>query len=145
MAPQLFHLANQREARTSTEIATSTAMVCSDRMDASLHQHLLTCSKVAEQTQRGSASMITIAAMTMFFLPGTFVSAILSTTFFDFDSDGLSVSRQWWILLVTTIPLTVLVFGTWLYWRAIRLSKRYPAAPSTRWSRLMRRLFWWLM
>ncbi|RYP22955.1 hypothetical protein DL765_001413 [Monosporascus sp. GIB2] len=55
-----FHIASQREFRTNTQIATSTA-------------------KVAEQTQRDSASMITIAAVTMIFLPGTFVSAILTT------------------------------------------------------------------
>ncbi|KAH4817025.1 hypothetical protein HBI55_040160 [Parastagonospora nodorum] len=113
----LFHLANQRESRTSTEIASLTA-------------------KVAEQTQRDSASMITIAAMTMLFLPGTFVSAVLSTTFFDFDSDGISVSRKWWILLAATIPLTILVFCIWLYWRANRLERtasRDSASPSKPW------------
>jgi hypothetical protein len=66
---QLFHLANQRESKTNTQIATSTA-------------------EVARQTQRDSASMITIAAVTMLFLPGTFISAILSTTFFDYGDDG---------------------------------------------------------
>ncbi|KAF2263761.1 hypothetical protein CC78DRAFT_266653 [Lojkania enalia] len=101
----LFHLANQRESRTNTEIASSTAIV-------------------AEQTQRDSASMITIAAVTMFFLPGTFVSAILSTTFFDYSDNGLHVSNKWWILLAATLPLTILVFGIWLSWRYFRIKKR---------------------
>ncbi|KAF2464693.1 uncharacterized protein BDR25DRAFT_241689 [Lindgomyces ingoldianus] len=101
----LFHLANQRESRTSTQIASSSA-------------------KIAEQTQRDSSSMITIATVTMFFLPGTFISAILSTTFFDFGPEGLSVSRQWWILPATTIPVMIIVFGVWLGWRYWRFKKK---------------------
>lgn len=92
--------------------------------------------------------MITIAAMTMLFLPGTFVSAVLSTTFFDFDSDGISVSRQWWILLAATIPLTILVFSIWLYWRANRLEKtvsRASATPSMSWQRRIRHIAWWTL
>ncbi|KAF2271805.1 uncharacterized protein EI97DRAFT_243409 [Westerdykella ornata] len=99
----LFNLASQRESHTSTEIAQSTA-------------------KVAEQTQRDSSSMITIAAVTMAFLPGTFICAILSTTFFDFGVDGLSVSRQWWILPATTIPLMIVVFAVWLGWQHLRFA-----------------------
>jgi hypothetical protein len=68
--------------------------------------------------------MITIAAVTMFFLPGTFISAILSTTFFDYGTAGLSVSKQWWILPATTIPLMVVVFGVWLGWQYMRFGKR---------------------
>jgi hypothetical protein len=52
---KLFHRANQEENRTNTRIANLTA-------------------KIAQRTQRDSGSMITIAAVTMFFLPGTFVS-----------------------------------------------------------------------
>lgn len=52
---KLFHRANQEENRTNTRIANLTA-------------------KIAQRTQRDSASMITIAAVTMFFLPGTFIS-----------------------------------------------------------------------
>jgi hypothetical protein len=107
---QLFHLANQRESKTNTQIATSTA-------------------EVARQTQRDSASMITIAAVTMLFLPGTFISAILSTTFFDYGDDGLHVSTRWWILLATTIPLTIVVFVIWLGWRYVRLRKLQAEAP----------------
>jgi hypothetical protein len=57
----------------------------------------------------------------MLFLPGTFISGILSTTFFDYDDNGLRVSGRWWILLATTIPLTAVVFATWLYWRSLKL------------------------
>ena len=67
--------------------------------------------------------MITIAAVTMIFLPGTFISAILSTTFFDYGDDGLHVSTKWWVLLATSIPLTIVVFVVWLGWRYIRLRK----------------------
>jgi len=63
--------------------------------------------------------MITLAAVTMIFLPGTFISAILSTTVFDYGHEGLQVSQQWWILLVTTIPLTVVVFLGWLWWQYV--------------------------
>ncbi|KZM26397.1 hypothetical protein ST47_g2476 [Ascochyta rabiei] len=90
----LFHLANQRTAADTA--------------------------KIAEQTQRDSASMITIAAVTMLFLPGTFICAILSTTFFDFGEQGLRVSRQWWVLLAATVPLTIVVFGVWVGWQRMR-------------------------
>jgi hypothetical protein len=67
--------------------------------------------------------MITIAAVTMVFLPGTFVSAILSTTFFDYDDAGLRVSDKWWILPTATIPLTIVVFAVWTYWRYVKLQE----------------------
>ncbi|KAF2687246.1 hypothetical protein K458DRAFT_415510 [Lentithecium fluviatile CBS 122367] len=100
----LFHLAAQSESRTSTQIAASTA-------------------KVAEQTQRDSASMITIAAVTMFFLPGTFICAVLSTAFFDYGENSLEVSRKWWILPASMIPMTAGVFAVWLAWRWWKLGR----------------------
>jgi type VI protein secretion system component VasK len=68
--------------------------------------------------------MITIAAVTMFFLPGTFISAILSTTFFDYGEEKLSVSKAWWVLPASTIPTTIGVFAVWLAWRWWRLKKQ---------------------
>lgn len=67
--------------------------------------------------------MITIAAVTMVFLPGTFVSAILSTTFFDYGDNGPRVSQKWWVLFALTVPLTIVVFAVWLYWRYVRLKE----------------------
>lgn len=102
---QLFHLSAQLESRTSTKIADLSA-------------------RIAEQTQRDSASMITMAAVTMFFLPGTFISAILSTTFFDYGEDGLNVSKKWWVLPASTIPTTAGVFAVWLAWRWWRIQEQ---------------------
>ncbi|EXJ76188.1 uncharacterized protein A1O5_00696 [Cladophialophora psammophila CBS 110553] len=106
----LFHLANQAESRDNKEIAGQNKEIAE-----------LTA-RIAQQTQRDSASMITIAAVTMFFLPGTFVSSLLSTVVFNFDNNGISVSQMWWILPATAIPLTVFVFGIWLLWLRRRLS-----------------------
>jgi hypothetical protein len=86
--------------------------------------------------------MITIAAVTMFFLPGTFISvrpppttscstalttpqAVFSMTFFNFQQDELGnqqfqVSTRWWYFLAATLPLTVLVFTVWIVWQKIR-------------------------
>lgn len=83
---------------------------------------------LAKDAQRDSSSMITIAAVTMFFLPGTFISAIFSMTFFNFQIDNsgheqFQVSKRWWYFLVATIPLTALVFAVWIIWQKIRIKK----------------------
>ncbi|OAP61911.1 hypothetical protein AYL99_04114 [Fonsecaea erecta] len=106
----LFHLANQAESRDNKEIAAQNKEIAE-----------LTA-RIAQQTQRDSASMITIAAVTMFFLPGTFVASLLSTVVFNFDGTDISVSRMWWILPATAIPLTIFVFAIWLWWLRRRLS-----------------------
>ncbi|KAF6743069.1 hypothetical protein DFP72DRAFT_935782 [Ephemerocybe angulata] len=45
-------------------------------------------SRIAAETHSDSSSMITMAALTMLFLPGTFVSAIFSTVFFQTTTAG---------------------------------------------------------
>lgn len=54
--------------------------------------------------------------MTLFFLPGTFVSSILSTIIFDYADNGLQVSRGSWIRAQVMVPFTFFVFGLWLAW-----------------------------
>lgn len=99
---QLLRLASEAESRISKQIQIETAKVAKETH------------KVAQQTQHDSASMITIATVTLVFLPGTFVSSIMSTTFFNYEGNDLRVSRRWWILLPTILPLTAIVFGIWL-------------------------------
>jgi Mg2+ and Co2+ transporter CorA len=100
----LFHLANQEESRANKAIAAQNKKIAE-----------LTA-KLAQRTQRDSSSMITIAAVTMFFLPGTFVASIFSTIFFSFDEKGIKVSSRWWIFPTAVVPSTVLVFVIWLGW-----------------------------
>jgi len=101
-----FNLATQSDSRTNLEIARLS-------------------SNIAVSTQRDSSSMITMAAVTMFFLPGTFVSALFSMVFFDSKPnesgrESLVVGRQWWLFPVITVPLTILVFTIWVAWQRHR-------------------------
>ncbi|CAA7271269.1 unnamed protein product [Cyclocybe aegerita] len=82
---------------------------------------------ISFSAQRDSSSMIIIAAVTMFFLPGSFVSALFSMVFFNSESkeDGqmrLIVAPQWWLFPAIAILLTILVFIAWVVWRKRRNS-----------------------
>ena len=62
--------------------------------------------------------MMTIAVLTMIFLPATFVSAILGSNLFALEDDGTGnhsfvVSDLWWVYLVIAIPLTLITMGIW--------------------------------
>ena len=112
-----FNLASQVDNKTNIGIAKTNIEIAN------------TSREIASATLRDSSSMITIATMTMLFLPGTFVSAILSMAFFNNGTDTsghptLTVLPQWWIFPVATIPLTLLVFGLWRIWQQNRLKQR---------------------
>ncbi|KAL2054975.1 hypothetical protein ABVK25_004797 [Lepraria finkii] len=101
-----FSIASQVDHRTNLQIAELT-------------------SKLSMEAKRDSSSMITIAAVTMVFLPGTFISAIFSMVFFNTATDNngkatLIVSPQWWYFPTITIPLTIIVFIVWQWWRRQR-------------------------
>ena len=52
--------------------------------------------------------MKVIAALTMVFLPGTFLSSV-------FDMSMLN-DVKWWLYVALTLPLTALVVAVWLAW-----------------------------
>ena len=107
--------------------------------------NLLT-SRIASEAQRDSSAMITIAVLTMFFLPATFVCVGLSvafpppsrpllltrsslksffgTSFFSDSADRFHASPQIWIYWAVAIPLTGLVFAVWLVLKTRRDAKR---------------------
>lgn len=68
--------------------------------------------------------MITIAAVTMAFLPGTFICTVVSTNFFDYGEQGLQVSGKWWVLIAAGVPLTIIVFAIWWNWQNMRGAKQ---------------------
>ncbi|KAL9122343.1 MAG: hypothetical protein Q9187_001096 [Circinaria calcarea] len=101
-----FSIASQMDNRNNLDIANLT-------------------SKIAIETKRDSSSMITIAAVTMIFLPGTFISAVFSMVFFSLGTNRagqttLNAAPQLWYYFVITIPLTGLVFAVWQWWRRRR-------------------------
>jgi len=70
---------------------------------------------------RYGADMRTITAITLIFLPGTFVATFFSTTFWDFSPDNNGVKVTYWVYLyfVATIGLTLLVLIVWLRFGAL--------------------------
>ena len=91
---------------------------------------------IAQGARQDSYAMKTIAVLTMFFLPATFISSLLGTNLFVLDTSGngkakLIVSELWWIYLVSAVPLTLftlLVWWLYLQWllkaRKRRIAKR---------------------
>ncbi|KAK4235368.1 hypothetical protein C8A03DRAFT_46484 [Achaetomium macrosporum] len=73
--------------------------------------------KIASDTREDSNQMRSIAFLTMFFLPGTFVSSLFSMTFFNWNAgDGEHVvSPYLWVYPVLAITITAIVVGFWLY------------------------------
>lgn len=70
-------------------------------------------------TKRESVVMRTISALTIVFLPGTFVRTIFGMAFFNFNEDGtndLRVNPIWWLYVVITVPLTALIISLRAGW-----------------------------
>ncbi|KAL4871455.1 hypothetical protein BDV12DRAFT_28771 [Aspergillus spectabilis] len=66
-----------------------------------------------------SNMMKTIAVVSIFYLPGTFVSGLFGTNFFSFQADPGNtwlVAKEFWIYWVVTIPLTMATIGVWAIW-----------------------------
>ncbi|GKU07179.1 hypothetical protein FLAG1_10102 [Fusarium langsethiae] len=75
--------------------------------------------RIGRATQSDSAAMKTIAFVTLAFLPGTFISALFSMSFFNVDDDTgeWSVSKKIWMYWAIAIPVTLLTSGLWLLWQ----------------------------
>ncbi|KMU72534.1 hypothetical protein CISG_09521 [Coccidioides immitis RMSCC 3703] len=66
--------------------------------------------RLKSEISADSSAMKSIAFLTMLFLPATFVAAVFSTTFFEFDERGWKISNSIWIYWAVTIPATILVW-----------------------------------
>ena len=65
--------------------------------------------------------MKTIAAVTIAFLPGTYVAALFAMPLFQWNAEtgiGL-VSKHFWIYWATTVPLTILTVAIWIVWTKV--------------------------
>ncbi|KIX05297.1 uncharacterized protein Z518_06169 [Rhinocladiella mackenziei CBS 650.93] len=106
----LFNMINQRDSRLNYSVAQSSR-------------------QIAAASRRDSSAMKTISILTLIFLPGTFVSAIFSTTIFNFNTDDEDAGRYgkvgsaWWIYFLCCVLLTLMTVGIWAGWMVWRLRK----------------------
>ncbi|KAI1740910.1 hypothetical protein F4680DRAFT_465106 [Xylaria scruposa] len=95
--------------RTNAQAQTVYCLVASQ--DNATHKDIAEASRdIALMTARDGATMRVIAAVTILFLPATFVATLFSTSFFNFqNTSGPQVSQSIWIYVVTTVILTIAV------------------------------------
>ncbi|KAF3771368.1 hypothetical protein M406DRAFT_230562, partial [Cryphonectria parasitica EP155] len=73
--------------------------------------------EISRAAQVDSAAMRTISVVTLALLPPTFVSAIFSMSFFDYEAGGdWTVSEKFWIYWAFAIPTTFVALAMWHYW-----------------------------
>ncbi|KAF2113209.1 hypothetical protein BDV96DRAFT_119380 [Lophiotrema nucula] len=99
----VYSLTAQRDNETNLRISAAMAN----------ESHINTI--VARASLRYGLDMRIIAAVTLIFLPGTFVATFFSIDFFDFgpDNGGAKVSKWIWVYFVVTIVLTLAVLAVW--------------------------------
>lgn len=82
--------------------------------------------KIAREARKDSISMKIIAAMTLLYLPATFVCSLFGTNLIALDTSTdnsepiFVVSRLWWLYLVFSVPLTIFTMAGFLLWRRFR-------------------------
>jgi Mg2+ and Co2+ transporter CorA len=75
---------------------------------------------ISRAARLDSATMKTIAFVTLTFLPPTFICALFSMSFFNYSAEsGWSVSREFWIYWAFAIPTTVVTVLVWQFWSKI--------------------------
>lgn len=69
--------------------------------------------------------MKTISLLGAIFLPGAYLAAVFSMTFFNFNPDPNQpvISPQFWIYWAFTIPITTVIVGGWWFWERKRERK----------------------
>ncbi|KAK8134157.1 hypothetical protein PG984_006169 [Apiospora sp. TS-2023a] len=74
--------------------------------------------EIAAASKRDSASMKTVAVLTMAFLPATFFAALFAIPSLDWkgaaEAEGSVIQSNFWVYWAFTVPATVLVFIVWL-------------------------------
>ncbi|KAK2770759.1 hypothetical protein CKAH01_04266 [Colletotrichum kahawae] len=101
------------KARLFNEIALAFNMVAQSDARASVN--------IGRAAQQDSEAMKTVAFLTLLFLPATFVSAVFSTTFFEFDSGSGEwlMSDKFWVYWVVAIPVTIVTALMWYHWQRL--------------------------
>ncbi|KAF2185611.1 hypothetical protein K469DRAFT_707841 [Zopfia rhizophila CBS 207.26] len=116
----IYSLIGQKDNRLNISAASASCQIASDSR------------RIAILTRRDSTDMRIIAAVTLLFLPGTFIATVFSTGLFDWgngdptpdgnDGEGSGggqgkervLSRYLWVYFMLTGILTVVVLSAWI-------------------------------
>ena len=84
--------------------------------------------QLAEKNSEDSATVTVLAVLTLIYLPVTVVSNFFSTSFVGTaaSNNEIFVTQDWWILLATSLPLTIVTLYVWHVWSGIRRTGTYP-------------------
>jgi Mg2+ and Co2+ transporter CorA len=107
---------NKERLQNEIELAFNLVTQCDARISLN----------IGRAAQADGAAMRTVAFVTLAFLPATFVCAIFSMSFFDYDSSSgsWSVSGDFWRYWAVAVPVTVCTALLWLAW-----TKLFPPMP----------------
>ncbi|KAE8167581.1 hypothetical protein BDV40DRAFT_170365 [Aspergillus tamarii] len=112
----------QRLAFIAKEIhsARTRSRTLTDRLASEIQlANTLVSHEMSRNTRYDSMVMKTLSFVGMIYLPGTFVSGIFGSNFFDFQSgekESWEMSREFWLYWAVTIPLTLATFAVWMLW-----------------------------
>ncbi|KAL8696062.1 MAG: hypothetical protein Q9201_007843 [Fulgogasparrea decipioides] len=104
----LFNLITQQETRLSISVAQDSRTL-------------------AAATKDDSTAMKTLPAVTVVFLPSTFVAALFSMPLFNWDTQTAghsAVSEQFWVYWAVSIPLTFVTLALWFAWTRLRMRRQ---------------------
>jgi hypothetical protein len=76
--------------------------------------------KLAHASKRDSTAMKTISLLGAVFLPGAYLASVFSMSFFNFQEGERTLSDQFWIYWIVTVPITVIVVAGWWIWERRR-------------------------
>ena len=84
--------------------------------------------QLAEKNTEDSATVRVLAVLTLIYLPVTVVSNFFSTSFVGTaaSNNRIFVTQDWWILLATSLPLTIATLYVWKVWSDISRNGTYP-------------------
>ncbi|KAF2140220.1 uncharacterized protein K452DRAFT_53018 [Aplosporella prunicola CBS 121167] len=111
-----LNLRNQAAAAVSQKIAAN-----NQRIATGISQSVY---KLTLDSVDDSAVVRVVTLATLLYLPGSFVASLLGMNVFDFDGPRkrLNVTKDFWVYIIVTIPLTMVTVLLW--WVATRREKR---------------------
>ena len=121
-AQRLLQKSQSWHAKASLQL-TAIQSLTSQQSQSETHSLSAATHALATASKRDSTAMKAIAAVTMVFLPGTFVASLFAVPVFDWHADRARgegvVGARFWVYWAVTLPLTaatVLCYVVWMGW-----------------------------